>query len=117
VSSTDFNAAWIEQLENERITDGCEGEVWYLDYYCPNLIVTKEQLAIMLFNTKFGSFHYAPSATGLVFDDVGANDFAAKWIEDLYNEGIITGCDANNYCPNEVITQDGLTNILNNAFQ
>ena len=52
-----------------------------------------------------GSNFTPPAAAGNVFLDVAANDFAAAWIEQLFNDGITSGCGGNNYCPTEVVTR------------
>jgi hypothetical protein len=43
VPSSAFAAAWIEQLANENITSGCDGE-----NYCPSAAVTRAQMAVFL---------------------------------------------------------------------
>ena len=43
VPSTHWAADWIEQLANEGITGGCGG-----GNYCPNVIVTRDQMAVFL---------------------------------------------------------------------
>jgi len=111
VDIADFHASYIEQLFNDGITNGCAATV-----YCPTNVVTKEQLAILLLKTKFGSAYTPPTASGTLFNDVSNTDFNADWIEDLFNRGISTGCDANNFCPKQVVTPEGLNNMLNLAF-
>ena len=46
-----------------------------------------------------------PAATGAVFDDVAANDFAASFIEQLSADGITGGCGGGDYCPNDSVTR------------
>jgi len=110
VSSVDFNAAWIEQLAADNITQGCA-----IGYYCPDQAVTKEQLAILILKTKFDSEYTPPVASGTVFPDSAADAFAADWIEDLASMGITLGCDVG-FCPKQVVTPEGLQNMLNLAF-
>jgi len=70
----------------------------------------------MILKTKYGHDHVPPIASGTIFNDVSLNDFAADWIEQLANEGITLGCDANNFCPKQAVTQEGLNNLLSRAF-
>jgi len=58
-----------------------------------------------------------PAASGTLFQDVSVNDFNAAWMEDLFNKGFSTGCSATMFCPDEVVTQEGLENVLSLAFQ
>jgi len=108
VSALDFNAAWIEQLATDGITIGCD-----LDNFCPNQALTKEQLAILVLKTVNGPFYIPPSASGTLFTDVSADSFAADWIEQMANNQFTTGCSIDKYCPKEVVSVQGLQNILN----
>ncbi|MEH6446858.1 MAG: hypothetical protein V7784_23440, partial [Oceanospirillaceae bacterium] len=111
VVATDFNASWIEKLESEGITEGCA-----TNQFCPNMVVTKEQLAKILLKAKHGSTYTPDAATG-VFADVSSTDAYAGWIEELFKQGITEGCDANNYCPNELVNLATFTKMLDKTFQ
>ncbi len=108
----DYNLAWIEQLTNDGITDGCE-----LTRYCPNMVVTKDQLAPLLLKAKHGAGYLPPVATG-IFSDVLMNQTNAPWIEALYNQGISEGCDniSPKYCPSEAVTMLSFLAMLNRTF-
>ncbi|BAO45647.1 S-layer homology domain-containing protein [Thiolapillus brandeum] len=43
--------------------------------------------------------------TGTLFDDVPATHWACGYIEEFANLGITSGCDANNYCPEDNVTR------------
>lgn len=45
------------------------------------------------------------AASGSVFDDVGASDFAADEIEDLAGLNVTEGCDTDNFCPTQGLTK------------
>ena len=111
VSDQSFNADWIEQLMADGVTQGCDA-----NNYCPDLAVTKAQLAKMLLKAKFGT-GYAPAnpAVGL-FNDVPTTSFNADWIEDMSAQGFTQGCKANNFCPNEVVTRESFLKILGLVF-
>ena len=96
VGVNDFNAKWIEKLADDGITLGCDDN----NNYCPNMVVTKEQLALLLIKTSFG---VPDTAIGDKFDDINSGSFGADHIEALYNNLISTGCDDNNFCPKEAI--------------
>jgi hypothetical protein len=62
-------------------------------------------MAVFLERGMNGSGFVPPPATGSVFLDVKAGDFAASFIERLAADGITSGCGNNNYCPGAVVTR------------
>jgi hypothetical protein len=104
-------AAWIEQLYADGITSGCGG-----GNYCPNNPVTRAEMAIFLLRSKHGSSYTPPAATGTVFGDVPISHWAAAWIEQLYAEGITSGCGGGNYCPNSSVTRAEMAIFLVRTF-
>ncbi len=99
--STDYWAfSFIEILAANGITAGCGG-----GNYCPNDPVSRAQMAVFLERGINGATFIPPPATGNVFDDVGATDFAAAFIEQLFADGITAGCGGGNYCPNNNVTR------------
>ena len=110
VAAQDFAAAWIELLAADGITSGCgQGN------YCPQDSVTRAQMAVFILRAMFGAGHTPPAASG-VFGDVGVNDFAAGWIEQLAAEGITSGCGNRNYCPGAPVTRAQMAVFLVRAF-
>ena len=107
----DFNADWIEKLTADGISEGC-----LTNNYCPNMVVTKEQLAKILLKAKHGSEFVPPVASGNLFTDVTSGSFAVDWIEELFNQGISQGCDADNFCPKEAVTVETLVTMLDKTF-
>ncbi len=98
---TDYWAfSFIEGLAASGITSGCGG-----GNYCPEDPVTRAQMAVFLERGIHGSDFSPPAATGNTFLDVGASDFAASFIEQLFLDGITAGCGNNNYCPNDTVTR------------
>ena len=91
---------FIEILAGTGITSGCGN-----DNYCPEGLVTRAQMAVFLERGMNGAEFVPPAATGEVFDDVGANDFAAGFIEQFSADGITSGCGGGNYCPNDPVTR------------
>ena len=62
-------------------------------------------MAVFLERGIKGSDYVPPAATGNVFLDVSANDFAASYIEQFYADGITAGCGNNNYCPDDPVSR------------
>jgi len=98
---------FIEALARAGVTAGCGG-----DNYCPTSPVTRAQMAVFLERGMNGSGYSPPAATGNVFLDVGADDFAASFIEQLASDGITAGCGNNNFCPDAVVTRDQMAVFL-----
>ena len=103
VGSDHWAILFVEQLVESGITAGCGGNL-----FCPEDAVTRAQMAVFLvrgmhLNDPLDLFPLA--ATGEYFLDVGVNDFAADFIEQLFAEGITAGCGNHNYCPNELVTR------------
>src|SRR6056297_353551 len=73
---------FIETLAAQGVTGGCGN-----GQYCPEAPVTRAQMAVFLERGLKGSDFAPPAATGNVFLDVAAEDFAASFIEQLYLDG------------------------------
>jgi len=91
---------FIETLSEAGVTGGCGGS-----NYCPEDPVSRAQMAVFLERIINGSGFVPPPATGTVFADVGAGDFAAAFIEQLFADGITGGCGGGNFCPNDDVTR------------
>lgn len=104
-------AGWIEQLAAEGVTGGCGASL-----YCPNTVVTRDQMAVFLLRAIHGNTYVPPTATGAAFVDVPANSWAAGWIEQLVFEGITSGCGSGNYCPSKSVTRDQMAVFLVGTF-
>jgi len=100
-------ASFIETLASNGVTAGCGG-----GNYCPGSSVTRAQMAVFLERGMNGSSYSPPAATGTVFLDVAASDFAASFIEQLAADGITAGCGNNNYCSDETVTRDQMAVFL-----
>jgi hypothetical protein len=107
VSPNHWAVTFIEKLAESGITAGCGN-----GNYCPNAPVTRAQMAVFLVRGIHGSNFSPPAATGNVFLDVGANDFAAGFIEQFSQDGITSGCGNGNYCPNAEVTRDQMAVFL-----
>jgi Concanavalin A-like lectin/glucanases superfamily len=107
-------ADWIEQFYNDGITSGCGTSPLR---YCPGNNVTRAQMAIFLLRSKHGSSYTPPAASG-IFSDVPITYWAADWIEQLYNEGITTGCATGplRYCPENSVTRAQMAVFMMRTF-
>ena len=107
VPPTYWAYTFVERLAEAGITAGCGN-----DNYCPQDLVNRAQMAVFLERGINGSNFVPPAATGNVFNDVGAGDFASNFIEQLAADGITAGCGGGNYCPNAQVTRDQMAVFL-----
>jgi len=105
----------IEQLYLDGITGGCVASPLQ---YCPDNVVTRDQMAILLLRSRYGAGYNPPAATGTMFADVPSSYWAASWIEDFYRLGITSGCTSNprNYCPSQSVTRIAMAVFLQRVF-
>ena len=105
----------IEQIFRDGITQGCLASPLS---YCPTTPVDRAEMAVFLLRAKHGAAYLPPPATGNIFSDVAATHWAASWIEQLYNEGITTGCGSNpqSYCPNNTVSRAEMAVFLTRTF-
>jgi len=89
----------VELIHGRGITAGCDAT-----HYCPDLPVTRAQMAVFLEKGMRNAAFSPHPAVGL-FADVAASHWAAAWIEQLYADGITAGCGSNTYCPDSPVTR------------
>jgi hypothetical protein len=104
---------YIEALADSDITSGCE-----TDKYCPGSTVTRAQMAVFLERAMRGSAYTPPPAAGTAFEDVPSDHWAAAWIEQLYADGITSGCstDPPMYCPEDPVNRAQMAVFLERAM-
>ena len=94
---------YIERLYSAGVTGGCSTVPLN---YCPDSTVTREQMAVFLLKSMYGSNYVPPAVNGSTgFTDVAADYWAAAWIKQLAAEGITSGCGPNIYCPDSTVTR------------
>jgi calcineurin-like phosphoesterase family protein/fibronectin type III domain protein/S-layer family protein len=111
VPATYWAGAWIERLAAEGITGGCGSGM-----YCPEGIVSRDQMAIFLLRAEHGSGYVPPVGSGSLFVDVPASYWAGAWIEQLVGEGIAAGCGSGTFCPTTSVSRDQMAVFLVRAF-
>ncbi|MFL6264287.1 MAG: ELWxxDGT repeat protein [Thermoanaerobaculia bacterium] len=102
---------WIEQLARDGVTAGCGG-----GRFCPDLPLTRAEMAVLLLGARYGSGFVPPPVTGTVFTDVPPDYWAARWIERLAAEGVTAGCGGGSYCPERTITRAEMAVFLVRMF-
>jgi subtilisin family serine protease len=106
---------WIDALYDSGITSGCSSEPMM---YCPEDTVTRAQMAIFLERGMRGAAYTPPVATGAVFNDVASDHWAAAWVEQLYADGITSGCSSDPlmYCPEDPVSRAQMAVFLERAM-
>ena len=111
---------WIENLYNRGITAGCQlpGDPLM---YCPTRDVLRSEMAVFLLKASQGSSYDPPDCAG-IFSDVPCTPGVgfSDWIEDIYNRGITSGCQAPGdplmYCPDNNILRQEMAVFLVKTF-
>lgn len=100
VPAGSFGDNFIHGLAGAGITQGCGNR-----NFCPADNMLRNVMAIWLIRGIEGSAYQPPPATGLMFDDVPAESFAADWIEELARREITGGCQVAPplYCPTNAV--------------
>ncbi len=91
---------FVETILHNRVTAGCSATT-----YCPENMLTRAEMAVLLLAAKNGPGWAPPQAKGTVFADVPASHWAAAFIEQLAADGITSGCGGGNYCPASPMTR------------
>lgn len=106
--------AYIEALREAGLTGG------YADgTYRPENPVTRAEMAVFLERGMRGSAYEPPTANGEAFGDISASYWASDWIEQLYSDGITSGCSTSprQYCPEQVVSRAEMSIFLERAKQ
>lgn len=112
VPSYHWASDYVERLYSAGITSGCSA-----GNYCPDVLVTRAQMAVFLLRSIHGSSYSPPSVGGSTgFGDVPTGYWAAPWIKQLAAENVTSGCGGGNYCPETPVTRAQMSVFLVKAF-
>ncbi len=102
---------WIEELARRGVVSGCGGGA-----FCPSTSVTREQMAIFVLRTLDPTLTPPACVPPNLFNDVPETSAFCRWIEELANRGIVTGCGGGNYCPTAAVTREQMAVFLASTF-
>jgi len=104
--------AWraIDSIAASGVTAGCVSEPFAR--FCPTTTVSRAQMAVFLLKAEHGATIQPPPPSGQVFSDVPIGHWAAAWIEELWREGVTSGCGASTYCPTADISRAEMTVLM-----
>jgi hypothetical protein len=107
VPSSNLFYYYVETILHHAVTGGCTPTT-----YCPGSPALRKQMAVFVLKAMYGATYDPPAASG-IFTDVPAADPFAKWIEDLYNKGVVAGCGAGpTYCPDNAVNRQQMSVFL-----
>ena len=95
--------AAINLFAQYGVTSGCGN-----NDFCPNLAVTRADMAIFVIRSIYGGnvFPYSPTPH---FADVASGDFGFQYIQAMFELGITKGClnvgGVLSYCPNDAVSR------------
>jgi len=104
---------WVEAVAQAGIIAPC-----YADHFCPNLTVTRSDMAEFLLKAAYGSSYTPPPAVG-IFGDVPKTNPRAPWIEELNRRAITVGCNADPllYCPDSPNNRGQMAVFIDKTFE
>ncbi len=101
---------FIEELARRGVVAGCGG-----GNYCPTNPVTREQMAVFVLKTLDPAID-PPACVTPIFNDVPASSPFCRFIEELANRGVVTGCGNQNYCPTNPVNRQQMGVFLSGTF-
>jgi hypothetical protein len=102
---------FIEELATRGVVTGCGPNL-----YCPTNPATREQMAVFVLRTLDPTLNPPDCAPPNLFLDVPETSPFCKWIEELANRGVVTGCGGGNYCPTANVTREQMSVFLAQTF-
>ena len=102
---------FIEELARRGVVTGCGG-----GNYCPTASVTREQMPIFVLRTLDSAINPPVCVPPNAFADVPETSPFFRWIEELFNRGIVTGCGGGNYCPASPVTREQMGVFIAQTF-
>ena len=116
VSGKEWMEPWIDVFYYHGITTGCGASPLI---YCPESSVTRAAMAVFVLRAKHGA-SYVPPATTHTFVDmpVAGKEWMEPWVDQLYAEGITSGCGAGPiFCPENPVTRAAMAVFLLRALE
>lgn len=109
VSPSRFGFIFIEEMAKRQINEGCGPGI-----YCPNALVTREEMAFLIIKS-LGVFD-PPTPAQQRFLDVPPSRASYAFVEEMAKRGITSGCASNLYCPDNHVTRGEMAAFLVRAF-
>ncbi len=116
VAAKEWMEPWVNEFYFNGITTGCGASPLI---YCPESTVTRAAMAVFLLRAKHGATYSPPAATHTFVDmPVAGKEWMEPWVDQLFAEGITTGCGAGPmFCPEAPVTRAALAVFLLRALE
>ena len=111
VPPTDAFCRFIEELARRGVVAGCGG-----GNFCPYLAVTREQMAVFTLRTLEPTLNPPGCVPPNLFADVPETSPFCRWVEELANRGIVSGCGGGNYCPAAAVSREQMGVFISVTF-
>jgi uncharacterized repeat protein (TIGR01451 family) len=111
VPATSPFCRWIEELARRGVVGGCGNGA-----YCPTNPVTREQMSIFVLKTLDPALVPPACAPPNLYNDVPETSPFCRWIEELTNRSVVSGCGGGNYCPSQAVTREQMGVFLAVTF-
>jgi hypothetical protein len=102
---------FVDRLAVLNITAGCSATP---PLYCPTTPIPHEQMAVFIIKALGMTNPPAPATQR--FTDVPPTSIYYRFIDQMAERGIWTGCGGGNYCPSSVVTREQMAAMLVRAF-
>jgi hypothetical protein len=102
---------FIEELFRRGVVAGCAP-----NQYCPSNPVTREQMAVFVLRTLDPTLTPPACTPPNLFADVPESSPFCRWIEELANRGVVSGCGGGNYCPLDPVTREQMGVFISVTF-
>ncbi len=112
VDPNSWAAGYINAIRDAGITGGCgDGN------YCPQGLVTREQMAAFLVRAVEGepAANYCDGSS--YFSDVSPDAWSCRYIQRLSELNITGGCGGGNYCPQGLVTREQMAAFIVRAVE
>jgi hypothetical protein len=114
VPPTSPSYEFIGKISAMGVTAGCGTDGLGNPLYCPNLSVTRDQMATFIIRA-LGEL-VPPTPTSQRFTDVPPSNIFYAFIDRLAARGITAGCTQNQFCPGLVVTHEQMAAFLIRAL-
>jgi hypothetical protein len=102
---------WVEELARRGVAGGCGN-----GNFCPSGEVTREQMAVFVLRTLEPALTPPACAPPNTYLDVPETSPFCRWIEELANRGVVSGCGSGNYCPAHPVTREQMGVFMGLTF-
>lgn len=108
--SSSYAIPSITYLMQEGIVKGDQN-----GYFNPKNPITRAEMVTLL--VRVMNINTSSVITKSTFKDVGTNNWASKYVEAAYKEGIVTGVSSTEFKPNDIVTREQMAVMFIRALK